>query len=529
MACGSGKAIGGGAVSGAQRRQAGEGRSSRRGEERRAVDKKLTAHVMLNLSSLAWKKLLFGSAQLFAINSTGTLSDINNTNNTITSITTTGGSIINNNTAVMSWLNIAPDSHFSIANIPFGIISTPSDATPRPAVAIGDYALDLKAFAAGGGFDASADIKKSAAAVFSSPTLNAFAAQGRAFHRAVRAHLQAVLSADTEHPQLLRDNESLRKAALVPRSEVQNHLPMAVGDYTDFYAGKNHAYNVGVLFRGPDNALQPNYLHLPVAYHGRASSVVVSGTPLRRPWGQILKDPKAEPKVPALATAQKLDLELEMGMFICRENQLGSPVPVDEADDYIFGYVLMNDWSARDLQAWEYVPLGPFTAKNLGTSISAWVVLADALADAKGAGIPNDTPLLPYLQEKKKDNVLQIDLEVDLITANGNKTTISKTNSKNLLWSWPQMIAHHSISGCNLRPGDLFGSGTISGTEPNTQGSILEQTQGGKAAMQLTGGEERKFLQDGDSLVIRGWAGKEGALVGFGEVSGKILPAHPLF
>ncbi|GJN86402.1 hypothetical protein PLIIFM63780_009982 [Purpureocillium lilacinum] len=478
---------------------------------------------MLNLSSLAWKKLLLGSAQLFAIlDPAGDFTDGSDLSRTFSDITDT------THASIMSWLNIAPESHFSIANIPFGVISTQGDATPRPAVAIGDYALDLKAFAAGGGFDASADIKKSAAA-FSSPTLNAFAAQGRSFHRAVRAHLQAVLSADTKHPQALRDNEALRKTALVPRAEVTNHLPMAVGDYTDFYAGKNHAYNVGVLFRGPDNALQPNYLHLPVAYHGRASSVVVSGTPLRRPWGQILKDPKAEPKVPALDTAQKLDLELEMGMFICRENQLGSPVPVDEADDYIFGYVLMNDWSARDLQAWEYVPLGPFTAKNLGTSISAWVVLADALADAKGAGIPNDTPLLPYLQEKKKDNVLQIDLEVDLITANGNKTTISKTNSRNLLWSWPQMIAHHSISGCNLRPGDLFGSGTISGTEPNTQGSILEQTQGGKVAMQLAGGEERKFLQDGDTLVIRGWAGKEGALVGFGEVSGKILPAHPLF
>ncbi|POR31374.1 Fumarylacetoacetase [Tolypocladium paradoxum] len=428
----------------------------------------------------------------------------------------------------MSWLAVAPTSHFSIANIPFGVISTAADASPRPAVAIGDYALDLKAFAAGGGFAGSADIGKHAA-VFSAPSLNGFAALGRPFHRAVRQYLQAVLGAQTEHPGLLRDNERLRAAALVPRSEARNHLPLAVGDYTDFYAGKNHAYNVGALFRGPANALQPNYLHLPVAYHGRASSVVVSGTPIRRPWGQVLRDPKAEPKVPVLATAEKLDLELEMGMFICRENAMGSPVPVDEADDYVFGYVLMNDWSARDLQAWEYVPLGPFTAKNMGTSISAWVVLADALADAKGPGIPNDTPLLPYLQEKTKDNVLGIELEVDLITANGNKTTISRTNSRNLLWSWPQMIAHHSISGCNLRPGDLFGSGTISGEGSTSQGSLLEQTQGGKKALTLQGGEERRFLQDGDTLVIRGWAGKEGALVGFGEVSGTIQPALPLF
>ncbi|KYK54256.1 hypothetical protein DCS_06213 [Drechmeria coniospora] len=431
-------------------------------------------------------------------------------------------------TVTMSWLNIPPSSHFSMANIPFGIISTGEDSTPRPAIAIGDYALDLKAFAAGGGFKASPEIAKNEA-VFSSTTLNDFAALGRPLHRSVREYLQATLSADTKHPELLKDNDGLRKQALLPRAEVRNHLPMAIGDYTDFYAGKNHAYNVGVLFRGPANALQPNYLHLPVAYHGRASSVVVSGTPLRRPWGQVLKDPKAEPKVPALAPADKLDLELEMGMFVCRENGLGSPVPVDEAEQHIFGYVLMNDWSARDLQAWEYVPLGPFTAKNLGTSISAWVVLADAMNDCKGAGIANETPLLPYLRESKKDNVLDVNLEVDIITAAGHKTTISRTNSRNLLWSWPQMIAHHSISGCNLRPGDLFGSGTISGTTPDSHGSILEQTEGGKVAIKLEGGEERKFLQDGDSLVIRGWAGKEGALVGFGEVSGTILPAHPLF
>lgn len=313
----------------------------------------------------------------------------------------------------MSWLAVSPDSHFSIANIPFGIVSTPADAVPRPAVAIGDHVLDLKAFAAGGGFQASPDIGEHAA-VFSATTLNDLAALGRPFHRVLRQYLQAVLSADTKHAALLRDNEDLRRRALLPAAEVQNHLPMAIGDYTDFYAGKNHAYNVGVLFRGPANALQPNYLHLPVAYHGRASSVVVSGTPIRRPWGQILKDPKAEPKVPVLAPAEKLDLELEMGMFICRPNNLGSPIPVDEADDYVFGYVLMNDWSARDLQAWEYVPLGPFTAKNLGTSISPWVVLADALRDAKSPGIPNDTALLPYLREKAEDNVLSIELEVHL-------------------------------------------------------------------------------------------------------------------
>ncbi|KAG6011231.1 hypothetical protein E4U43_008464 [Claviceps pusilla] len=428
----------------------------------------------------------------------------------------------------MSWLSISPDSHFSIANIPFGVITTSSDATKRPAVAIGDYALDLKVFSTAGGFSSCPEIQ-SHVSVFASESLNAFAGLGRPFHRLVREFLQSVFRADTEVPRVLKDNDRLRETALLPRADVQNHLPLTVGDYTDFYAGKNHAFNVGALFRGPDNALQPNYTHLPVAYHGRASSVVISGTPIRRPWGQILKDPRAEPKVPSLSPCEKMDLELEMGMFICRENQLGHPIPVADAEDYVFGYVLMNDWSARDIQAWEYIPLGPFTAKNLGTSISAWVVLADALAGAKTAGIAHDHALLPYLEEKSRENCLDIQLEVELTTGNGNKTTIAKSNSKNLLWSWPQMIAHHTITGCNLRTGDLLGSGTITGDSPGSEGSLLEQTQGGKTTVQLQGGEERKFLQDGDTLTIRGWAGREGALIGFGEVAGTVQPALPLF
>ncbi|KAH7136740.1 hypothetical protein B0J13DRAFT_609621 [Dactylonectria estremocensis] len=425
----------------------------------------------------------------------------------------------------MSWLPIPTGSHFSIANIPFGIISTAANPTPRPAIAIGDHILDVRAFADGGGFSASPEVKDSVNC-FASPNLNAFAALGRPFHRATRSFLQSVLAADTKLPEVLKDNKTLRDAAILRRAEVKNHLPLAIGDYTDFYAGKNHAYNVGVLFRGPDNALQPNYTHLPVAYHGRASSVVASGTPIRRPWGQILRPGD---KKPSLAPCEKLDLELEMGMFICRENSLGAPVSVNDAEEHIFGYVLMNDWSARDVQAWEYVPLGPFTAKNMGTSISVWVVLADALEESKGPGIPNDTELLPYLRQDAKNNVLGIDLEVDVITAAGQKTTISRTNSKNLLWSWSQMIAHHTITGCNLRPGDLLGSGTISGTESGTEGSILEQTKGGKIPLKLEGGEERKFFLDGDTVVIRGSFGSGDSIVGFGEVSGTIQAPLPLF
>ena len=310
----------------------------------------------------------------------------------------------------MSWLSIPSESHFSIANIPFGIISTSSDSTPRPAVAIGDHVLDLKAFAKGDGFSGSSDVQKHADAL-SQSSLNAFATLGRPVHRAVRSYLQDVLAKDTKHPQILKDNQKLQETALLKRSDVKNHLPLSIGDYTDFYAGKHHAYNIGCLFRGPDNALQPNYTHLPVAYHGRASSVVVSGTPIHRPWGQILRPGN---KVPDLAPCERLDIELEMGMFICRENQMGHPVPVDEADDHIFGYVLMNDWSARDIQAWEYVPLGPFTSKNLGTSISPWVVLADALDGAKAAGIKNDNEILPYLKETRENNMLDIDLEVEI-------------------------------------------------------------------------------------------------------------------
>ncbi|KAJ0139782.1 Fumarylacetoacetase, partial [Colletotrichum tanaceti] len=314
-----------------------------------------------------------------------------------------------------SWVPVPPKSHFSLANIPFGIISTKSDPTHRPAVAIGDHALDLRAFAKAGGFHALPSVQERIA-VFSSPTLNDFAALGRPVHRDVRSYLQSVLSDNTPYAGLLKDNAALRRTALVPLAEARNHLPLAVGDYTDFYAGKNHAYNLGVLFRGPDNALQPNYVHLPVAYHGRASSVVVSGTPIRRPWGQILRDPGAQgPKVPVLAPCERLDIELEMGAFLCRGNALGEPVPVDDAEEHIFGYVLLNDWSARDIQAWEYVPLGPFTAKNLGTSISPWVVLADALEASKTAGIENTTELLPYLRESRKNNLLGVQLEVDII------------------------------------------------------------------------------------------------------------------
>ncbi|EXF81287.1 fumarylacetoacetase [Colletotrichum fioriniae PJ7] len=422
-----------------------------------------------------------------------------------------------------SWLPIPPWSHFSLLNIPFGVISSKDKQLHRPAIAIGEHILDLDAFTTGGGFSKAANVSAEHAKAFSQPTLNAFAELGRPVHRAVRSYLQDIFLNDTPHPDVLKDNEPLKKAALRPISEVSMHLPFAIGDYTDFFAGRNHAHNVGVLFRGPANALQPNYSHLPVAYHGRASSVVVSGTPLRRPWGQALPAPGATE--PVFRPCARLDIELEMGMFISKPNDLGSPVSVKDADEHIFGYVLMNDWSARDIQQWEYVPLGPFNAKNFGTTISAWVVLADALEPFRTKGLENETQLQKYLQEDRSDNVLDIKLEVTLAPSEGEETTVTRTSAKNLLWSWPQMVAHHSISGCNLRAGDLLGSGTISGDQAGTQGSLLEQSQGGKVPIKLNGGQERKFIQDGDTVVIRGWAGEQdGQLVGFGECVGQILP-----
>ncbi len=313
-----------------------------------------------------------------------------------------------------SWVpNTAASSDFSLANIPFGIISTAADPSPHVGVAIGAHVLDLKALASHSDFS-NVFPGMDGPAIFSQPTLNAFAALGRPVHRQVRGTIQEILSVNTNNPAFLKDNEELRAKALLPRPTVRVHLPMQIGDYTDFYAGYHHAYNVGVLFRGPQNALQPNYTHLPVGYHGRSSSIVPSGTSIRRPAGQILLDPTADPKQPVTGPSRRLDFELELGCFIARPNQMGESVSIDKAEEHIFGYVLVNDWSARDIQAWEYVPLGPFNSKNFATTISPWVVLADALESFRVRGIENATPLQPYLQESREDKVFDIQMEVDL-------------------------------------------------------------------------------------------------------------------
>ncbi|KAL2198085.1 hypothetical protein P885DRAFT_33772 [Corynascus similis CBS 632.67] len=427
-----------------------------------------------------------------------------------------------------SWVpDIDPASDFSLANIPFGIISTAAEPEPHAAVAIGSFALDLKVLMANTDLGKIFPGISGLAEAFSQPTLNAFAEMGRAVHRQVRSALQDLLSTATTHPGVLRDNATLRSQALLPLSTVTMHLPMAIGDYTDFYAGYHHAYAVGSMFRGPENALQPNYLHLPVGYHGRASSVVVSGTPIRRPVGQILLDPAAGgPRQPVTEPSRKLDIELELGCFVARGNKMGASVPLDQAEEHIFGYVLLNDWSARDVQTWEYVPLGPFNGKNFATTISPWVVLADALEPFRARGIENKTELQGYLREAREESVFDIKLEVDLTTAEGDTTTIGRTSSKYLIWSFPQMIAHHTLGGCPLRPGDLLGSGTISGPGGvDERGSLLEMTENGKKQVLLAGMDARTFLKDGDTITLRGYCGEVGARVGFGQCRGRIYSA----
>lgn len=317
-----------------------------------------------------------------------------------------------------TWVpGVDPDSDFSLANIPFGIATTPEDSSPHAATAIGSHILDLKVLCQQQDFRTIFSPLKGHGHVFSGPSLNAFAALGRPTHRQVRSAIQDLLSEDTKHPEFLKDNASLREKALVPMNRVKMHLPMEIGDYTDFYAGYHHAFGVGSLWRGPANALQPNYLHLPVGYHGRASSIVVSGTPIVRPKGQIIVDPVADgPKQPIVAPSRRLDIELELGCLIATGNEMGTSIDVNEAEEHVFGYVLVNDWSARDIQNWEYVPLGPFNGKNFATTISPWVVTPDALEPFRSRGIEVDgrPEIQEYLRHENKENVLDVDCEIDL-------------------------------------------------------------------------------------------------------------------
>ncbi|PKS05042.1 hypothetical protein jhhlp_008408 [Lomentospora prolificans] len=429
-----------------------------------------------------------------------------------------------------SWLDVDAASDFSLANLPFGIISTTAYAIPRVGVALGNYVIDMKELSCHPEFYRVFDFIDEHSDVFSKPSLNAFAALGRPIHKKTRERLQDVFSAsNATYESFLRKDDYWISRAIIPMKSIRLHLPMEIGDYTDFYAGYHHAFHVGSMFRGPKAALQPNYTHLPVGYHGRASSVVVSGTAIRRPRGQILAQPPAEgqPSQPITSPCRKLDFELELGCLIAKPNDMGNEISVRDAEDYIFGYVLLNDWSARDIQTWEYVPLGPFNSKNFGTTISPWVVLADALEPFRVEALENKTEVQEYLKGADKP-VFDINLEVELKTPNGDSSTISRVSAKNLLWSFPQMIAHHTIGGCPMRTGDLLGSGTISGPEKHQRGSLLEMSEGGKKDVAVgSEGVVRRFLEDGDTVVLRGFAENGSGRVGFGECAGTVAATPP--
>lgn len=403
-------------------------------------------------------------------------------------------------------IDIPKDSDFSIHNIPFGIFST-SNTARRVGVAVGDHILDLAAVADLGLFDF--DIS-----VFQSDYLNDFIALGKPITNKVRTDIQSWLQDDTG-PLANKPN------IFIPQKDATMHLPVRVGDYTDFYSSIDHATNVGKMFRPGGDALLPNWRHLPVGYHGRSSSIIVSGTDVHRPKGQLMpKDATA----PIHAACRLLDFELEMAFIVGKSNELGQPISTADAAEHIFGMVIFNDWSARDVQKWEYIPLGPFNAKNFASSISPWVVTMEALAPFKVDGVTQEPEVLEYL---KCDDSHHYDINLSVIVQpqDGKESVISESNYKYMYWNMAQQLAHHTSTGCNMQVGDMLASGTISGPTPDSLGCMLELSWAGSRKIELADGEERVFLQDGDTVTMRGHAEKSGVRVGFGEVTGTILPA----
>ncbi|WP_341864223.1 fumarylacetoacetase [Gymnodinialimonas sp. 57CJ19] len=405
---------------------------------------------------------------------------------------------------IRSWVETAndADSPFPLNNLPFGVFS--AGDTPRCATAIGDKVLDLSALQSAGllpdhGFD--------------TPALNSFMGKGKEAWADVRQTLTDLLREGAE--------QDVVKDALHAMDSVTMHLPFTVAEYTDFYAGRQHAFNVGSLFRDPANALPPNWLHIPIGYNGRASTVVVSGTDFHRPMGQM-KGPQDD--MPSFGPCKRLDIELEMGAVVGVPSEMGAPISVDEANEMIFGYVLLNDWSARDLQAWEYQPLGPFQAKAFATTISPWVVTKAALHAFRCDTPEREKELLPHIKDTGP-MLYDIDLSVTMTAPGGAPTVICETNYNTLYYSAAQQLAHHASSGCAMRTGDLLGSGTISGPEKGMFGSLLEMTWGGKETLTLEGGETRTFIEDGDTLALHGHAQGNGYRIGFGPCTGTVLPA----
>ncbi len=416
-------------------------------------------------------------------------------------------------TTITSWVETGPDTDFSIYNIPFGIFKK-QDGYTGAGSAIGNYVIDLhylhsQFFFEGLGLPDD---------IFRRPALNDFIALGKTTTGAVRQRLIKLFTAGNHQ---LSDHEEHRQGCLVPMPEVEMLMPVQVPNYTDFYSSIEHATNVGTMFRDPDNALLPNWKHLPVGYHGRASSIIPSGRPIQRPCGQT-KTPEAA--APVFGPTKRLDFELEMAFITGKENGLGNRITTAAAEDYIFGFVLFNDWSARDIQVWEYVPLGPFLAKSFASSISPWIVTLEALEPFRVAGPPQDPLPLPYLQIDGHQN-FDINLEVGIQPEGSTEQVVSRSNFKYMYWNICQQLAHHTVNGCNIQVGDMYASGTISGPTPGSYGSMLELAWKGTKPIAMPDGSTRSFINDGDTVTLRGYAEKEGIRVGFGEVRTKVLPA----
>jgi fumarylacetoacetase len=417
-----------------------------------------------------------------------------------------------NNTDRKSWINVPENSDFPIQNIPFGVFITKDDVITI-GTRIGNCAIDMGALQQLNyfeGIELTDDM-------FMQDTLNDFISDGKKTWRLVRNRLAELF--DETNPKL-RDNKEHRDIIIFDVQHIEMQLPVLIGDYTDFYSSKEHATNVGKMFRDPENALLPNWLYVPVGYHGRSSTIIPSGIPVHRPMGQTL--PNGE-TTPVFGPSRLVDFEMETAFITTDANIMGETIPVSEAEDYIFGMVLMNDWSARDIQKWEYVPLGPFLAKNFATSISPWIITMDALEPFRTKGPKQDPAPFPYLQQKGKHN-FDIHLEVAVQPENAGETIVSRTNFKHMYWSMSQQLAHHTSNGCRVNSGDMMGSGTISGPTPDSYGSMLELTWGGKNPLTLNDGKERKFLNDGDTVIMRGFCKNNGTRIGFGEVSSKLLP-----
>lgn len=417
-----------------------------------------------------------------------------------------------NNPKLKSWVEVPKDSDFPIQNLPFGIFKT-KYLTPVAGVAIGNVVLDLVYLHENGFLDGLG----LPPGIFNQRFLNDFMALGKKKCREVRERISELLQHDHDE---LKNNVGAREIALIPMNEVQMLMPVRVPNYTDFYSSEEHATNVGTMFRDPKNALLPNWKHLPVAYHGRPSSIVVSGTAIKRPKGQI----KLGEDPPSFASTRKLDFELEVAFITCAETKLGSHITTQQATDNIFGFVLFNDWSARDIQQWEYVPLGPFLAKNFGSTISPWIVTMDALEPFRVKGPEQFPNVLPYLFTEGEKN-FDIRLEVLIEPERSEATTVCRSNFKYMYWNVNQQLAHHTVNGCNIQVGDMYASGTISGPSPGSYGSMLELGWNGQKPLPMPDGTERTFIEDGDTVILRGFAEKDGIRIGFGDCKGKIVPA----